>query len=650
MLNSYIFEPMRFLRYLILCLLATSYGYSKSNVTKIDSLKTVLQKCSQEEKSKIWIQLAHQYALKHPDSTEQCLDAAIKDATNPNTLGDVYFDRSQYFRYVSNIKEASKSIDSAIKYYTGTNDSLLQEVLLQKVIISTDIGAYKEAINNGYKLIELNKKIGNKNNELYATLQLGYVYDRMGEYENALKWYNVALKIKGVDDNNIIGKNYGLIGIAYDELKDFKKAIHYNKIAISYFLKQNSSSYLTTWYSNLGNTYYKMGLLDSAEKYTLLGLKDYENTLSVTKINLANIYTKQNKFKKAKIILDTVLNQLEHDENPQMLSECYYAYHNYYKAQNQFKQALDYYEKYKLNEDQRLSKEKVEQINALTIQYETAEKERKILDQQAKIVQHNIALKNRNLWIGGLILLILIISLIAYFIYKHQVLKSKQQRLENEMQLALERESHQNRLQEQKLSISRDLHDNIGAQLSFIVSAMDTIKYYFKNNEITAIPHKLQAISTFAKETIQELRDTIWAMNKHEIPILELKSRIANLFEKANLVEKKCTMQLHIDQNIADDFSFNSLQGLNIFRIIQEALNNALKYAEASQINVKIEKKEKELICSIIDNGKGFNEQHIEPGNGLNNMRKRAAELNGSLQVLSVLNQGTHIILQIKLA
>ena len=87
-------------------------------------------------------------------------------------------------------------------------------------------------------------------------------------------------------------------------------------------------------------------------------------------------------------------------------------------------------------------------------------------------------------------------------------------------------------MQEQRLNISRDLHDNIGAQLTFIISSVDNIKYAFDiTNE--KLDSKLNNISSFAKDTIVELRDTIWAMNSNEISFEDLEIRINNYIEKA---------------------------------------------------------------------------------------------------------------------
>ncbi|HCY83071.1 MAG TPA: two-component sensor histidine kinase, partial [Xanthomarina gelatinilytica] len=103
---------------------------------------------------------------------------------------------------------------------------------------------------------------------------------------------------------------------------------------------------------------------------------------------------------------------------------------------------------------------------------------------------------------------------------------------ETELKEALIKIETQNKLQDQRLRISRDLHDNIGAQLTFIISSLDNLKYGFKLPD--NLNDKLKYISEFTSSTIYELRDTIWAMNKSEISFEDLQSRISNFIEKAN--------------------------------------------------------------------------------------------------------------------
>ena len=136
-------------------------------------------------------------------------------------------------------------------------------------------------------------------------------------------------------------------------------------------------------------------------------------------------------------------------------------------------------------------------------------------------------------------------------------------------------------------------------------------------------------------------------MNKDEITVEDLNSRISNFITNANLAAE------HIQFNFKSNFSaehkaaFSSKTGMNVYRIIQEAVNNAIKHAEASNIEVRVEAQENVSTISIKDNGKGFNPDQIENGNGLNSMKKRAEELKASFDI-KPLENGTHVELILK--
>ena len=86
---------------------------------------------------------------------------------------------------------------------------------------------------------------------------------------------------------------------------------------------------------------------------------------------------------------------------------------------------------------------------------------------------------------------------------------------------------------------------------------------------------------------------------------------------------------------------------MNILRIIQEAIHNSLKYANAKRINVDVSKKNSNVEFQISDDGAGFDLEKVKRGNGLNNMEKRAMEINGSLDIKSGQGKGTIIVLSV---
>ncbi len=235
--------------------------------------------------------------------------------------------------------------------------------------------------------------------------------------------------------------------------------------------------------------------------------------------------------------------------------------------------------------------------------------------------------------------------IISFLVYRQQKLQNAQQQQEFELKSAISRIETQNKLQEQRLQISRDLHDNIGSQLTFIISSVDNIKYAFEIQN-TMLDSKLSNISNFARATIIELRDTIWAMNNSEITFDDLRSRIHNFVEKAKEAKNNIDFNFTLEENLAAS-KFTSVEGMNIYRTIQEAVNNSIKYADATNIAINIVRHNNEIVITVKDNGKGFEEKETQPGNGINNMRKRVSDCKGTLKIDSTPNAGTSIIIKL---
>ena len=190
------------------------------------------------------------------------------------------------------------------------------------------------------------------------------------------------------------------------------------------------------------------------------------------------------------------------------------------------------------------------------------------------------------------------------------------------------------------MRISRDLHDNIGSQLTFIISSIDNLKF-LTDAANEKLRSKLSEINQFAGGTIGQLRDTIWAMNKNEISFEDFQGRILTFIEKAKTIAT--TIHFNFNSTVKSAIVFSSIKGINIFRVLQEAINNTIKYANASEISIAISETKNKLIFIISDNGKGFDINTIELGNGLENMQQRIQEIEGEINFNSEINKGTTI-------
>jgi signal transduction histidine kinase len=293
-----------------------------------------------------------------------------------------------------------------------------------------------------------------------------------------------------------------------------------------------------------------------------------------------------------------------------------------------------YHSKYLILNRKLSDSEVLKKTIELETKYQTAQKEKLILEKEAEN-------KRKTNWIIIISLLAFFASLLGFLIYRQQKLKNKQQEQEFQLKSAIAQIETQNQLHEQRLAISRDLHDNIGAQLTFVISSVDNLKF---GNQITdsKITNQLTKISDFTKSTIIELRDTIWAMNTNEFTFEDLRSRIFNFIEKAKSAKEGMIFKFNVDEKLKDE-KLTSIIGINIYRAIQEAINNSIKYSEAKNCTVEVEKINSQIKITVQDDGKGFDVQSTDLGNGIHNMRKRIEEVEGNYSISSKIGKGTTV-------
>ena len=195
----------------------------------------------------------------------------------------------------------------------------------------------------------------------------------------------------------------------------------------------------------------------------------------------------------------------------------------------------------------------------------------------------------------------------------------------------------------ERTRIAAELHDNLGSQLSYISSNMDFILGAPALISDEDKNKRLVKLNEAAKNTITDLRETIWALKKESIEMEELSDRL-KLYAQ-NQLSHKVNMKLNVEEKLNEKIVLAPSEALNIFRIFQEAINNAVKYSNADDILLTIlSGPSSQYFISLKDNGKGFDTSQQYKGHyGLENMRERAKEVQLSLTITSSANNGTTI-------
>jgi two-component system sensor histidine kinase UhpB len=240
-------------------------------------------------------------------------------------------------------------------------------------------------------------------------------------------------------------------------------------------------------------------------------------------------------------------------------------------------------------------------------------------DSIANVLTRGIVLRNRagNAYRG-----------IGYMqdISKQKVLEEK---LEQEIKLKEKQiaEAREEAKETARLDIGKELHDNVNQLLGASGLYLNMAKQGGEGSEIY-----LSRSSEYMHTAIEEIRKLTKGLTTGIINSLGICEAIYNVSQDAMEVAPvkiSCALEVFIEDKMSDKFK------LNIFRIVQEQLNNILKHSKATEATISLSQNEKFITLSISDNGVGFDTGKTQEGIGLANIKSRAASYNGTAYFLS---------------
>lgn len=207
----------------------------------------------------------------------------------------------------------------------------------------------------------------------------------------------------------------------------------------------------------------------------------------------------------------------------------------------------------------------------------------------------------------------------------------------------------QQQLQGERERISGELHDHIGANLTDLATGLEITKRYLKIGKLPNTGENLDFLEKHTRNTIDELRETIWSLNQNASTVSELCEKLREYIHRRTKLDTPPV--IHLQENLAIARTLTPEQSLNIFRICQEAIHNAQKHAAAQNIDINFEiAQDGALKIEVRDDGAGFEDHQFSAngsGFGLINMKRRAEKIGANLDIQSAKNRGTRITLHL---
>jgi signal transduction histidine kinase len=503
---------------------------------------------------------------------------------------------------------------------------------------------YSISLEYHFRALKINEEIGNKERAAGNLSNIGIIYDKQGDYPKALEYFFRALKIQEeLGNKDGIASALANIGIVYKEQCDNPKALEYYNKALKLGEELGDKGLIATNLHNIANVYSKEADYPQALDYYLKSLKIREEIGNKKGIAsslgvIGALYIKTGKFKEAEVNLKKAIalagalgikKELRDFENS--LSQLYditaqLAVKNkqFALAAENYKLSLLHYKNSVAIKDTLFNLEKSKEITRNEMNYEFDKKEAATKaehDKQMAVADVEIKKQKliKNFFIGGLALLLLL----SYFIYNNFRTASKL------------------KLQNIRNKIASDLHDDVGSTLNSISVYSEVAK-----QKSPAVVEELEQIGDASRKIIEVMSDIVWTINPKNDTFENIISRMGTL--AYNLLKAK-----NIEHTFQADEGLNETtlpleSRRNFYLIFKEALNNLVKYSQATRVSITLKNENGFIKLVVRDNGIGFDVAETSKGNGLLNMKARAKEMKAQLNIESEKGNGTNVELILK--
>lgn len=608
-------------------LLFLCFSLSATAQENIDSLKQVVKVSAGETKIKTLNTLCYAYAYVQADSARaygmQALN--LQSETDTELLAETLHYLAITYQVQSRYPEALAYDERSLQIRTRLKDSLgMANTINNIAVIYDEQGRYSDAVQSYLKAYDLYKRHGSEIKLALVNVNLGVVFKGMGEYQNSISNYKEALKkfvsLRRDYETAVCQVNLGSVFIA---MQRYDSALYYSLQAEKLFNQLGYVRFEAVATGNAGIAHGKLGHTTDAITFLQRAIENHKTNnnrkeLAYCYLKLAEVYNDSQQTIAAVTASQQALQTAQVAEALQQQADASLLLADLYRKTGNFKDAFTHQSNHLRLRDSLFQTEKVKQVRELQIQYETEKKERELAESQASLAQGELEIRKRDNQLVLILTGVAAILLVGFVLYRNA--RARQQQLTLKAELAEART--QNALQEERLRISQELHDNIGSQLTFVNASIGALQNEVGNPRLTDVK-KLTA------ETIRELRKTVWLMNHQSTTleefVIKLRDYILTGSQIPIVIDVKTNLQQVITAQVAN----------HLFRIVQEAVNNTHKHAEATQINIEISLDADLLSLTIADNGKGFNPDSPRSGFGLTGMHKRVSGLGGKLHIQS---------------
>jgi two-component system, NarL family, sensor kinase len=656
-----------------LLMMFVSALHSSAQTHRIDSLENELKKLPKDSiLAPLYTALANDFYPYDTIKADKYLEKGFVLAKKMNwdyAIGDNYQVKAQHKQFTGDNELAHLLFDSAIFYFENTINSKLSDQEIETAALA--------------KATALSLKAD-------ILLKRGKSAEAIAIYLSTMEAYRVSNDPR---KDEAVAIYYSKIAWVYYELKQFDKAVSYNKLSLAAILKTNNEESIAWLYlyvcedfiqlnqidsclpylakakpivmslnnHHLNVQYYnRLAVISSKKKDYRTAISYYEKALAETKAlndkfyilaiqrEIGVCYARIEEYKVASKYLLTALpaaiagNYAEEKMKIfQELATVAEKTNNKSAAYDYLKQAVQLRDSINLDN----SKKAVAEIEN---KYQAAEKEKEIVELNADKQIQSLSIQRKStlnyiLFIS--LAALLIAAILGYRNFRNRQQLAKQQdelqqqrirELEKDKQLVAVDAMLQGQ-EEERSRLAKDLHDGLGGLLSGVKFSLSNMKdnLIITPDNMTVFERSLDMLDTSIKE-LRRVAHNMMPELLTKFGLDEALKEYCNSINATNLLSVKY-------QSIGMDTRIEKSSEIIIYRIIQELLNNIMKHAAAKEATVQLVKEEGRLSIIVEDDGKGFDTALIKnnKGAGLTSIQSRVDYLKGQLDIHSETGKGT---------
>lgn len=580
------------------------------------------------------------------DQYDQQVREWMRSESDPGTLAYLGLARGAYYGRTGKLDSAVFFLDAAKK---NAKESNIHHALIRicsglgHTYISS--GKPQKGLESMFEGLRLLNRYPDKEMEFKMRTNIAWAFLELKQYRNCVVHGLTNLRLmEGTEYEWIALYTYNNVAVSYGALGLLDSAQYFIEKGIRAAEKSNDNQSLANGYFILGTIFSNAGEFDKAirqyEKARPYREKVGNPLFLVSDLyTLSALYFKTGSFNKGIAAGHEALRLAKQYDLQLKYEETYFSLAQNYEGLKDFENASTYYRLWAIAKDTAYTHANSEAIAEMETRFETEKKEQQLALQRAELAEQKADLQRTYVIITALVLTLLLLVII--FLLLRSRLKRKREAFFREAQIYATIQSQES----ERRRFARDLHDGMGQLISALRLAIHTLHRNASLEERVDVVTKAEELLNDMHTEIRSIAFNLMPQTLVQIGIVPaLKEMSARVNDSGNIIVRISSFDM--------PGRLNGLQEISIYRIIQEWINNVIKYAEATFIEVQLVGYEEEITVILEDDGKGFDVSLLDrsAGNGWKNIRSRVNLIRGVIDIDSHPGRkGTTVIMKIPL-